>query len=737
MEPARLSRPIICLALAACAAALPSTAQESLDTVLDRGYIRQWLVCGPFKPDVAGGIVAALERGEAPLGDTDFMDPLGGIGRVRPKHLLKVETDDGVAIWQMAGATDETLDLAPFFPDAREGLSYAGFYAKAATPRTVYLDVQSPLGVRIFFNGFPARAIRPAPITATGVDRFTLVFRAGLNLLVMEVPGATFEALAELDNTGASEFKARALMNRPLLTGKSGFEIGLRILPLEEFGPIAYVPRLASSGTFSGWAEDPRQDVTVTLFNPLPVMSPPIILEAQAGEAGPATTATVPGVPPESQREVILGIPTGDLSSGQALRVNVSIEAEGEKTSFMGSVNVLPRPRDGKVYFITGLRYRPESPEDQRTATQRLMEECARHMALLTEEPDYGFDLGPIHLWKAFVTAHPAQRSAVRYAVGMSRCAPRAGYGHPDERLVCGELLVRNLAYGRIAAERLLGDAGMSFDAWGLSGVCPQLPQLVAGAGLAGVVSNLPVRGVPEFFWHEGLDNTRVLHRRKTPSGGPRSLRDLRDMVAVQRRELLERGIPSDLLISESVVTPPEPFFLGACERLGRSVPAIMVTGAGGGELFADTRELVLRGAAELPVAARAMNAVRLGELLAQPDLKRAHAELEADLCAAEMFATFAALFGAEYPESALDLAWRHLMYASAPERLGFAPTPRAYVDALAAYREAAEYANAVLDRSMAYLAERADVYANAPSPSENVLALVVFNASSMQRTDV
>ena len=54
-------------------ASLVAEGQETLDTILDRGYVAEWLVCGPFVGDVVGGIVGGVGAGTAPLGSMDYL----------------------------------------------------------------------------------------------------------------------------------------------------------------------------------------------------------------------------------------------------------------------------------------------------------------------------------------------------------------------------------------------------------------------------------------------------------------------------------------------------------------------------------------------------------------------------------------------------------------------------------------------------------------------------------------
>lgn len=732
------------LSVVAVLVAVSVRAQESLDTILDRGYIAQWLVCGPFEPDAEGGILGAVKAGRPPLGSKDFMEPLGGVARIRPQHLTKVEGEKGVALWQLAGVQDSSLDLAPFFPDRNEGVSYAAFYVQSDVDERVYMDLQTPLGARVFLNGFLIREIRAAPLSVTGVDRFLVTFRRGLNLFVMEVPGATYESLGRATGMASGEIRESAFINRALLQGKSGFEIALDIMPTRDFGRsgglggLVFVPRLRSSGTFSGRVNNIRQDVVLTLFNPQTFSSPAIGVKVNVVGGGSPLELTIPPIPAQSPKQTSLPIPTAGAGPGETLSLEVELSAGDERVRFAASITVLRPSAGGNVYFVTGARVQGVELEDQATEIERHLSQFARQLLLMGKEGDYGFDLGGTSLWKPAFDMHPAGRRKLLDAVAFSRVAAWAGYGVPDERMVSGELLVRNLLHGYGSAKALLGDWNPVYFAWDSPAVAPQTPQILANAGVLGVVSNLPYRGLAELFRHEALDGTRVLHRRKQPgAAAPRSGRALRMMAERQRQELLERGLESDILVNTSEVAPPEPFWLEDSASLARSVPAIKVRGGGGRDFFEDAHSALLRASDDLSVSARTLTTHQLGALVAQPGLKSAYTQTESLVLRAEKFATMAALLGANYPEDALDLGWRQLLFCSSSRRLGFARTTRVYVDALAACREAAEYARGVLDDATDYIARLVDTYGEAPAGTDDALAVVVFNPSSWPRTDL
>ncbi|MDP7640299.1 MAG: hypothetical protein QGG73_11395 [Candidatus Hydrogenedentes bacterium] len=133
----------------ACALCCDSgESQESVDTLLERGYVANWLVCGPFEPDAPGGIIAAVSDDRRPLGSKDYMAPEGGIARIRPQALMEIRSERKTTFWRRARANDALLDLSPFFSNDVEGVSYAAFYVECGAPREMYADLQTPLGAR-------------------------------------------------------------------------------------------------------------------------------------------------------------------------------------------------------------------------------------------------------------------------------------------------------------------------------------------------------------------------------------------------------------------------------------------------------------------------------------------------------------------------------------------------------------------------------------------------------------
>ncbi|MBX3177180.1 MAG: hypothetical protein KF886_07470 [Candidatus Hydrogenedentes bacterium] len=735
MSRVRFTVALVALGLLLCP--LESRAQENLAPILERGYIAHWLVCGPFPPDVPGGILGAVASGAPVLGDTDHMAPLGGIARTRPDHLLRVTAPDGgEAIWQRAGTTGPELDLKPFFPARQDGIAYAAFYTVADRATAIFLDVQSPLGVRMWVNGFPARAYEPAPPDAAGVTQVAVRLRAGNNLVVMEVPGADSDAIARALNVTSRELAATTFANRPRLRNTSGFAISARVRPAEPLGSLYYVPELEEAGTFSGGAGDARQDTWLTLHNPVDSQSEPVDLIVSTPASAIPDLIEVAPIDALGTVRVPVPVPVRGLADGAAAQVTVRMHSGGAEASFRDAITVRSgADQPGIVRIITGhTLHRPEG-EAASESTARSLETYRNQVLFLREGTGYGFDLGHPSAWHAPYTAHPELRADLLAAAQRGAVTVRARYAPVDERIAGGLLLWRNLQIGLSMNQGMLKSATPHFLAWNAPGLAPQTPQLLQHTPILGLIGNAGRAGLPPLARYLDLHGGARYLRHKQPSPGPANVEDLQDLAAVQRRELLALGSPGDVLVVDSAVNPPEPFYRGAVANLARSFPRIVLDGGGGAAFF---DEIAAGGPAletAIPPASAYLNTGYTGDLLSWPMLKRAQARSERQLATAETLATFASLEGAVWPHAALDVAARQLAFYSTPAYLSAPATRDDALDALAGFREVAEIAGETAGRSLAYIAEKIDTAGAVPLNAGQFEAIVAFNPTSQIAT--
>ncbi|MDD5139801.1 MAG: glycoside hydrolase family 38 C-terminal domain-containing protein [Verrucomicrobiales bacterium] len=261
----------------------------------------------------------------------------------------------------------------------------------------------------------------------------------------------------------------------------------------------------------------------------------------------------------------------------------------------------------------------------------------------------------------------------------------------PDEWLVSGEALVRNLRLGREVARQYGGvpsDAGFVCDLFGHIG---QLPQLLAGFGIKGgfIWRGLAPRKTAHFLW-EGSDGTRLPCyrfgrngycdygadvRRITQPDMPFEVeRGRKDLKAFLDKEAARATLPPLIVFDggDHLEYDTEHYQLMFAQKAGAEFPyeinhSTLDAYLDDMLLHADKITDVVRG--ELRDTGRAPQ-IQDGSWLIPSVLssrvwiKQANADCQTQLCHwAEPFGAVAkALAGHEYPQGYLEVAWRWLL---------------------------------------------------------------------------
>ena len=711
------------------------TAQEDINTIQSRGFVSQWLVCGPFPSDVDGGIVTAISENKPPLGTRDFMIPLGGMARVQPKHRLEVRYDGQKSIWQKTRSQDGTLDLSPFFPNDPEGVAFAAFYTQSATNKSAYLELESTLGARVYLNGFLIREFPSAPVELGGRENFLIRLRAGMNLFILELPGVSLAALAEATNSSISHLTATTLGNRMSLPLKTGFEFSLKVHPVKEWAGLAYVPILQSLDSFSGQDPDIKQNMALVLHNPQSRMSAPIQLTTRAKGDAEDTVISIAPIPPEKTTRVHLALSTGRRPAGSPQHVSIQLDSAGKTEQFSTAFNVgIPSPT-GNVYVLTHTG--EDFSSNQAIQTDNRVSAIRQRLQIQKSRSEYGFLLGDFEDWYPAWLQLPTEQDTLRNLSDQGKVASLTGYTTSDERVAGGELLIRNLLYGHHTQEALLNHWNPVALAWNLPGFASQSPQILARSGVLGLIHNSDYPGLDGLYNHVAPDGTTLLHRKKNPGIQIRSIHDLRGVADRQRRESPALGLTSDIYIDASPNSTPKPFWIADTEPLSGAHPKLHVSG-GGGEAYFQTLNTDLKWIRQkLPSTSQRMNTARPGDLMLQPEIKRVLSDIEHRLLSAEKWSTLATAHGVPYPTEALDNAWRQLLYHSHPARLSSPQSPETYADTMANLRDAAIQAIGAGNRAKDGIAEQINTYANAPvNNNPDATALIVYNSLNWTRSE-
>ncbi|HMQ29350.1 MAG TPA: glycoside hydrolase family 38 C-terminal domain-containing protein [Chloroflexaceae bacterium] len=351
-----------------------------------------------------------------------------------------------------------------------------------------------------------------------------------------------------------------------------------------------------------------------------------------------------------------------------------------------------------------------------------------------------------------YLEARPGRRAEVeaRAREGMLVVGP--WYTVPDEFLVSGESLVRNLRYGREVARRLGAEpsrAGWVCDQFGHVG---QLPQIFAGFGLQGAFlwRGTNYSASRHFSWR-GADGTALPTYRFGRGGYCAFAFQVRQAdvpgARFEREEAWERL--ETFLAEEAAATaaPPLLAFDGA-DHLAWDEAAYAVVDAYGrwadapfelahSSLDAYLDELLphagafaheIEGELREPARpARAENEHWLipGVLSSRAPLKQANAACECLLTQwAEPFGAWAALeLGRPYERELLELPWRWLLQNHPHDSLGGCSVDLVHEDMRYRFSQCRQIAGLLAEEATGTLAAAA-----AGAPAEGELRAVVFN---------
>ena len=113
-------------------------------------------------------------------------------------------------------------------------------------------------------------------------------------------------------------------------------------------------------------------------------------------------------------------------------------------------------------------------------------------------DPQFKFILDPVPLLQAFMRQYPEEVSYLRQLIDGGRCELSGGlYVQPEENLVHGESLVRQVFYGQKWLVETFGRKAKALGGWNIDsfGHTMQLPQVLSKGGIKYVVFARPGAG--------------------------------------------------------------------------------------------------------------------------------------------------------------------------------------------------------------------------------------------------
>jgi hypothetical protein len=386
------------------------------------------------------------------------------------------------------------------------------------------------------------------------------------------------------------------------------------------------------------------------------------------------------------------------------------------------------------TYVVPGFHSDVVWLEDQRDYAVSLLGDMHQNLQILRVDPHYGVFLHELTYLKPYLDTHPEALPEVRRWIQEGRIGTGGSHSQPTETVIGGEGIVRNILYGRWYHEGVLGDQPWIYMPWDVFGHTAQLGQILRKSRFRGCIWSKDIRGALAVFWHLALDGEPLLFKRMGywfPSSDPDTF-----LKAVDEffREMHSLGFTADCRLDCVDFKPPTAWIAGRCNELARREHAVLISGIGHEQWFEHAFRQHEERTVSIPVTARDYEWHHQGTGLSRIELKIANRLAEQSMQQAEFFATVAHLLGAEYPDKALDKAWRQILFNQHHDGIAGPSCDRAFLDMMAGFREALDLAHDVRTRSLRYICDQTDTAYTAPPPT--VIALQVHNALNWSRTD-
>jgi mannosylglycerate hydrolase len=372
----------------------------------------------------------------------------------------------------------------------------------------------------------------------------------------------------------------------------------------------------------------------------------------------------------------------------------------------------------------------------------RLVALIDRLLDLLDTDPSYKhFHLdGQTIVLEDYLEIRPDQEPRLRQAIEEGRILIGPWYVMPDEFLVSGESLVRNLLRGhRISRE--FGTpmpVGYLPDLFGHVG---QMPQIWRQFGLDNTILWRGFGGPDAEYWWEAPDGSRVLMMHLPPEGYCNATRIVFDPDAMVSRAAekvdYERGrtrTRQALLMNGVDHVEPHTAIPMLIDRLSSvaeqrarhsTLPAYVAAVRSIVEMEKPDLETVV---GELRAGTDYANLLP-GVLSARVYLKQQNAHVQTLLESyAEPLAVFASLLGARYPAGELRHAWKTLLQNHPHDSICGCSIDAVHEENMTRFARSRQVGEAVADAALDAIAD------SVPAPPAGVLRAVVVNPDAIER---
>lgn len=412
----------------------------------------------------------------------------------------------------------------------------------------------------------------------------------------------------------------------------------------------------------------------------------------------------------------------------------LTVEDEAREIVPQHQLHLVPHIHWNREWFLTFQR-----------SQIRLVDIINHVLDVLDNDPDMEFYTldGHTALLEDYLEIRPENKERITEYMKQGRLLIGPWYIETNQFLVSGESIIRNLMLGRKLCDEFGGIMKVGYlpDA---PGHISQMPQLLRGFDITSAVIYRGVGARPnnlktEFTWLGPDGSSVLLVYMPTGFNTAHTLKMLslpdafREITNIQR-ELVPRMTTPNILLMSSTFSPLTGLSglikqLNTCIDDGEIVYSnlqhyIESVKQAQEELEVISGELLdCRGVCITP-------GVLSSRIIVKQENERVQTALEKW---AEPFSTFAWMFGAEYPESHLWLAWKHLLHNQFGDTISGTCIDEVYDEVKVRFRRAKEIAEVLTERSLKGIVSGIDT----KEYDAEDICLVVFNPLSWQRTDL
>ena len=387
--------------------------------------------------------------------------------------------------------------------------------------------------------------------------------------------------------------------------------------------------------------------------------------------------------------------------------------AEGGAGSFHMQSTEHPAFR-GTELVTTSFHFDTTYHQEQRVYAMGAIYITREILKEMRKDPNFKAIISEVDYLHPYYSIYPEDRAFLKQQFIDGNAEADCFYNQPNEMTSSPEGMTRNLVYGQLYHRDVMGRICDVYSPGDVFGHFNQMSQMCAKGGCGGISWGKHIFGFWPTFRHVSPDGTSLIHRRGGLS---------RDNAARWGLDVCEEGARAMTFVPGYPVDGDLSWMKDTTLKARFAIPTELRQALDNNE----KRIVAESGVSPFGATSRDMSLYHAGTSLTRTDFKQANRMAENLLITAEKLSAFAAMHGAEYPERALDKAWRQVLCGQHHDSITGTNNEVSFVDLMIQYREAVELAADICDRASKYIASHV-------CTKDGSRAIVVFNPHAWDR---